>query len=76
MQGLAAIMHLGHDLQGGNNAIAGGGFIQTNNMAGVFPTQNTFMFTHHFQHIAVTYIRSQQIDAQLLKPMLHAQIGH
>ncbi|SSM46514.1 Uncharacterised protein [Klebsiella pneumoniae] len=55
--------HRRDHLQAGDNAIAGGGFIQQDHMAGVFRTDAPAFFLEHLQYIAVTDLRAGKRDA-------------
>ena len=64
------------NLEGGNDTVSGGMFVQANQMTRTFPSQEPSLFLQGFQNVAVADIGANEIDFPFLQGDFNSHIGH
>ena len=64
-----------HD-KGGEQAVAGGGQMREEDVAGLLAAEGRVVLLHLFQHVAVAHRRAQHADAAALERGFEAHVGH
>src|SRR5690606_9968031 len=64
------------DLQGGHDAVPGGGAVQADDVAGGLAAEAAAMLAQQLQHIAVTHLGAVEFHAQRAQRYLQAEIAH
>src|SRR6185437_7363539 len=75
-QGFAPPRHQSDGVEGGQQAVAGGGLLQEDDVAAGFAPQARAALAHGLEHVFVARRGTNQLDALGLKRVLEAQVGH
>src|SRR5437867_6807221 len=69
-------MHDAQNLQGGDDAIAGGGEIAEDDVTALFAAKIKFLLHHSFKHIAITDFCAHHLAAVRSERLIEAKIAH
>ncbi|AJP48465.1 hypothetical protein PG1C_08365 [Rugosibacter aromaticivorans] len=63
-------------LQRGDNTVAGGVPVKTDDVARIFAAEHPAVLLHHLQHITVTHLGAAERDVKARECVLKAQVAH
>ena len=65
-----------HELDGGEDAVAGGGELAEDDVARLLAADAAARLAHVLPHVAVTHLGLRVLDARLVESLVQAQVAH
>jgi len=77
VEGAAGAGHDFHDAEGGEEAVAGGGFaVAEEDVAGLLSAKNSAGFLHLFENVFVADVGAKELDAIVAEGDFESHVGH